>query len=50
MGAGSGMAVDVESLRYSHEATQRVTADFVGFLRGDKGLRYAAIEERRGIE
>jgi len=37
IGVGSEMAVDVESLRYCREGTQRVTAGANGFLRGDAG-------------
>jgi len=50
IGMGSEMSVDVESLRYSREGTQRVTAGAVGFLGGDKGLLDEATELRRGIE
>lgn len=38
MGVGSAMAVDVDSIRYSREGTQGITAGAVGFLRRDKGL------------
>jgi len=50
MRVGSENAVDVESLRYSREGTQRVTAGAVDFLRGDKGLLDEATEVSRGIE
>jgi len=36
MGAGSGLSVDVDSLQYYREGTQRLTAGAFGFLHGDK--------------
>jgi len=45
----SEMAVYVESLQYSREGTQRVTAGAAGFLCGDKGLQDEAAEVRRSI-
>jgi len=44
------MAAVVESLRYSREGTQRVTACAVGLLRRDMELLDKEIEERRGFE